>query len=331
MISRRRALGLFSLLLICAAGFERGGAEADEPSGILIATGPYGGIYYPLGNSICRLFNRAVGPEAAHCVALDSEGSVANIDALRTGDVQFAIVQSDVAFQALHGTNAFAGQPAYAGLRVVMLAHDESFTLLTRPGSGIKGIDDLLGRRVAVGRLGSGQLATVNTLFADLGWTKADFAGLPELSSADQVAALCDGSVDAIAMQTGHPSGYVQDAIETCDAHLVPIQGPKIDQLVARHIEYDSSAIPGGLYPDHPEPTASFGVSTVLVTDQTVPDDVVVGVVSAVFKNLEVLKRLHAAFAEFTASEMVPRESWAQLDPAARTYFIAHGLLSSSE
>jgi hypothetical protein len=297
----------------------------------LIATGPYGGIYYPLGNSICRLFNRVFGPEAAPCVARASEGSVANVDALRTGKVQFAIVQSDVVVQALQGTGAFAGQLPYAGLRAVMLAHNEPFTLLTRSGSGINGIDDLPGRRVAVGQLGSGQLATVETLFADLGWTRADFAGLPELSREDQVTALCDGSVDAIAIQIGHPNGYVQDAIETCDAHLVPFRGPRADQIVARHIEFDPSEIPGGLYPDHPEATASFGVKAVLVTDQAVPDAVVTRVVAAVFKNLDLLKRLHAAFAGFTATAMVPRESWALLHPAARKYFVEHGLLASTE
>lgn len=327
MISRRKALTLLSVPIVCAAGFGSGTVEAEEPASILIGTGPYGAIYYPLGNSICRLFNRAVDPAAARCVALDSEGSVANIVALRKGRVRFAIVQSDVAFQALHGIGSFAGQPPYAGLRSIMLAHEEPFTVMTRPGSGIAGIDDLRGRRMAIGRIGSGQRSTLDVLFTDLGWTQADFATVLELSREEQVAALCDGRVDAIAMAIGHPNGYVQDAIETCNAHLVPIEGPKIDQLVTRHIEYDASTIAGGIYPNHPNPTASFGVEAMLVADQTAPAAEVRGVVSAVFDNLDILKRLHAAFAGFSAKEMVPRESWVRLHPAALAYYVVHGLL----
>ncbi len=327
MISRLRAPRLFAALLLCFAELFSGGAQADGPDEILIATGPYGAIYYPLGNSICRLFNRDIAPDAAFCDARDSKGSVANIAALRAGKVQFAIVQSDIVVQAEQGIGAFAGEPAYAGLRVVLLGHGEPFTLMTRPGSGINGIEDLPGHRVSVGRIGTGQLATVETLFADLGWTRADFAGLPEMTRDDQVAALCDGRVDAIAMLIGHPNGYVQKAIEACDAKLVPIQGAEIDRIVAKHIEFNPATIPGGIYPGHPDPTASFGVVAVLVTDARVPDDVVTGIVSAAFRNVDVLKRLHAAFAGFTEQNMVPRESWAELHQAAKAYFVERGLL----
>jgi TRAP transporter TAXI family solute receptor len=329
MISILKALRLFVAPLLCTAGLCIGIAHADGPSEILITTGPYGGIYYPLGNSICRLFNRDIAPDAAFCDARDSKGSVENIAALRAGKVQFAIVQSDIVVQAEQGIGAFAGEPAYAGLRVVLLGHGEPFTLMTRPGSGINGIEDLPGHRVSVGRIGTGQLATVETLFADLGWTRADFAGLPEMTREDQVVALCDGRVDAIAMLIGHPNGYVQKAIETCDARLVPIQGPQIDRVVAQHIEFNPAAIPGGIYANHRDPTTSFGVVAVLVTDARVPDDVVTGIVSAAYRNVDVLKRLHAAFAGFTPQNMVPRESWAELDPAAKAYFVEHGLLAN--
>jgi uncharacterized protein len=125
----------------------------------------------------------------------------------------------------------------------------------------------------------------------------------------------------------GHPNGYVQKAVEACGAKLVPIQGPRIDRIVAQHVEFNPAVIPGGIYPNHPDPTASFGVVAVLVTDARVPDEVVSGIVSAAIRNVDVLKRLHAAFAGFTAENMVPRESWAELHPAARAYFVEHGLL----
>ena len=80
MISRRRALGLVAAPFLLRAG---GTARADDGNTITIATGPYGGIYYPLGNSICRLFNLAATESGPVCVASDSKGSVENIRALR--------------------------------------------------------------------------------------------------------------------------------------------------------------------------------------------------------------------------------------------------------
>ena len=56
---------------------------ALAPTPVTLATGTPGGIYHPVGNAICRVFNLASEHQAMPCVALSSDGSVANIRGIR--------------------------------------------------------------------------------------------------------------------------------------------------------------------------------------------------------------------------------------------------------
>jgi TRAP transporter TAXI family solute receptor len=324
MISRRRALGLVAAPFLLRAG---GTARADDGNTITIATSPYGGIYYPLGNSICRLFNLAATESGPVCVASDSKGSVENIRALRAGTVQFALAQSDIVTHALTGKGDFAGDAPADDLRALLLGHAETFTLLTRPGSAIDDVTDLPGHRLATGPMGSGQKVTAAIMLNAFGWQDADFGGLPAMTRDEEVAALCDGKADAVTLYFGHPNGDVQEAIERCNAHIVPVTGRQIDEIVAAHAEYFSTTIPGGIYENHPDPIPTFGSQSVLVTSISADDEMVNALLAAVFDNVDILKRLHPAFAGFTPETMVPRESWARLHPAAQAFFTKRKLL----
>jgi TRAP-type uncharacterized transport system substrate-binding protein len=73
---------------------------ALSPTPVTLATGVPGGIYHPVGNAICRMFNLADEHQKVPCVAVSSEGSIANIRRVESGGSSFGLSQADVAYGA---------------------------------------------------------------------------------------------------------------------------------------------------------------------------------------------------------------------------------------
>ena len=67
---------------------------------LTIGTGPLNGVYYPTGGAICRVLNAGHALHGDSCTVQSTRGSMANLKALDKGDVQLALVQSDVLHHA---------------------------------------------------------------------------------------------------------------------------------------------------------------------------------------------------------------------------------------
>ena len=77
---------------------------------ITIGTGGQTGVYYVVGQSICRLVNRGTGDHGMKCTAPSTGGSIANINAIKAGDMDMGVAQSDWQFHAFNGSAKFEGQ-----------------------------------------------------------------------------------------------------------------------------------------------------------------------------------------------------------------------------
>lgn len=306
-----------------ALTFGAQGAMAQERF-ITIGTGGQTGVYYVVGQSICRLVNRASAENNLKCTAPSTGGSVANINAIKAGDMDMGVAQSDAQFNAYNGVGDFEGDK-FDKERAVFSVHPEPFTVVARADSGIKTFADLKGKRVNIGNPGSGQYATMGVVMDALGWTTDDFALASELKPAEQSAALGDNKVDAIIYTVGHPNGSIQEATSTVDAKLIPVDGPEIDKLIDDNPYYAKATIPGGMYAGNDKDVTTFGVKATFVTSADVPDDVVYAVVKAVFDNFDRFKGLHPAFANLNEEEMISAGLSAPLHPGAVKYYKERG------
>lgn len=299
-------------------------AATAEERFITIGTGGQTGVYFVVGQSICRLVNRDSATTGLKCTAPSTGGSIANINAIKAGDMDMGVAQSDWQYHAYNGSSKFEGDK-FDKERAVFSVHSEPFTVIARKDANIASFDDLKGKRVNVGNPGSGQLATMEVVLAAKGWTMGDFALASELKPAEQAAALGDNKVDAIIYTVGHPNGSIQEAVSTVDAILVPVEGEAIDKLVADNPFYAYSTIPAGMYPGTDTDTKTFGVKATFVTSADVPDDVVYEVVKAVFDNFDRFKKLHPAFENLKEEEMIKDGLSAPLHPGAIKYYKERG------
>jgi TRAP transporter TAXI family solute receptor len=301
-------------------------AQAEQRF-ITIGTGGVTGVYYPTGGAICQLVNRDTKTHGIRCSVESTGGSVYNLNALRQGELDMGIAQSDWQYHAWHGDSKFAAQGPDKNLRSVFAIHAEPFTVVARRDSDIRTFSDLKGKRVNIGNPGSGQRGTMEVVMKAMGWNKDDFALASELKSSEQSSALCDNKVDAIVFTVGHPNGSIKEAATSCDVVLVPVDGAVINKLVADNSYYRLATIPGGMYKGNDQDTPTFGVGATLVSSAKVPDEVVYQVVKAVFEHLDRFRRLHPAFAHLKAEEMVKDGLSAPLHPGALRYYREAGLL----
>ncbi len=319
----RRLLLAFCVVAALATNDARG---EDRETFVIVGTGGVAAVYYPAGGAICRMVNQSRQSHGIRCLVESTGGSIDNIERLRSGDLQFGFAQSDWQFHAYGGTDRFSDRGRFEELRAVFSLHPEPFTVVARADAGIAHFDDLKGKRVNIGNKGSGQRATMEVVMAAKGWSLDHFSEASELTSTDQSAALCAGTVDAIIMTVGHPSASIQQATTACNGVIVAVSGPEIDKLIDEHPYYRHAVIPAGMY-NNKKNVPTFGVSATVVSSSAVAESVVYDVVKAVLDGFDDFKTLHPALFHLRADEM-PRESISiPLHDGAARYFREADLL----
>ena len=189
----------------------------------------------------------------------DSQGSRQNLERLLNGEVDFALLQLDVASEAMRERQVQA---------VVVLAN-EYLQIITRANSSIQSFADLAGKRVALGSPGSGIAFTSERLFeaTELNITEVQ----PSLKQA--FADLRTGQVDAV-VYVG-PLGSNQKVRTQLSQdrflQLMGLESNVINYLTVQFPEsYQSAILPQGSYralppqPRQNRPTIS--TATALVT-----------------------------------------------------------------
>jgi uncharacterized protein len=297
---------------------------AAEQKFVTIGTGGVTGVYYAVGGAVCRLMNKERQKTGIRCSVESTGGSVFNVNAIKSGELDFGLSQSDVQYNATKGEGQFK-DGAVSDLRAVFSVHPEPFTVLARAEAGVTKFEDFKGKRFNVGNPGSGTRASMEELLKQMGWTMSDFSLASELKADEQGTALCDNKIDGFFYGVGHPSAAIQDPTTACGAKLIPLTGPAVDALVKEHPYYAKATIPGGMYAHNPNPTETYGVLATMVTSAKVPDDVVYTLVKSVFENFDEFKKLHPAFANLDPKSMVKNGLSAPIHPGALKYYKEKG------
>ncbi len=303
--------------------------SASAETSVTIGTGGQTGVYYQVGQSVCKLVKKAdIG---INCAAPSTAGSIANINAIKVGDQQFGVAQSDWQYHAVHGTSKFADQGPDEKLRSVFSIYPEPFTVVARKDSGIKTFSDLKGKRVNIGPASSGFRGTMEEIMNGLGWTQRDLKLAAELKPAEAPKSLCDNNLDAFVYAVGHPNAAISQAFATCDVLLVPLTDDEtktvVDKLTTEFDYYSPATIAAGLYKGSDQDTQTFGVGATFVTSSDVPEEVVYNITKVIFENFGEFKKLHPAFANLKEEDMVNNLRSAPLHSGAEKYYKEKGWL----
>lgn len=284
----KRALTAGIALFMAVAAVGCGGG--DGGSFVNIATGGTAGTYYPIGGAIADVLNKDA--KDVNASAQSTGASVANINMLKDKQVEMAIVQNDIAYYAVNGTEMFDAK--VEGLRGIASLYPETCQFVTLESSGIKTIADLKGKRVAVGAAGSGVEGNVRQILKAYGLSYDDIDE-QFLSFAEGATALKDGTVDVACLTAGYPTASVQDVASQKQIRLIPLEEDKIAQLVKDYPFYTKTKIPAGTYQGFNEEVPAVSVMAILVTNDKLTDEAGYEITKAIFSNLDKISASHSA------------------------------------
>jgi uncharacterized protein len=292
---------------------------------ITVGTGGIVGVYYPLGGAICRFVNAGRKDHGLRCTVESTGGSVFNINAVMSGDMDIGFAQSDTQYYAMTGAGAFKDKPQ-PKLRALFSVYPELFTLVTRQDANIKKFEDIKGKRINIGDPGSGSRSTMDLVMKGFGISNTDLKLATELKFVEMAPALCDNKIDAFVFVAGHPNAIFQEAATSCASSIASVAGPAIEKLVKDNPFYAKANVPGKMYKgtDNAQPT--FGVLATLVASADMPEQTAYTITKAVFDNFDDFRKLHPAIANITKESMLEGNT-VPFHPGALKYFKEKGLM----
>jgi len=294
---------------------------------VTIGTGGVTGVYYPTGGAISKMINAKSKEYSIRASVESTGGSVYNINAVVSGDLEFGVAQSDRQYQAVKGLAEWKDKGPQSKLRSVFSIHPESLTCIASVKSGIKTIKNLKGKRVNLGNPGSGQLQNSKDALSAFGMTEKSIKA-EYIKAVESAGLLQDEKIDAFFYTVGHPNGSIKEATSgRVKVRIVEIAGKELDKLLNKYPYYARAVIDMSNYPSaaNKKNVDTLGVKATLVTSSDVSADVVYAITKEVFENLDTFKKLHPAYSVLTKKNMLEGIS-APVHPGAAKYYREAGL-----
>jgi len=195
---------------------------------------------------------------------IPSQGSLQNIhDVFYYESIPLGIAQSDVlAFLNIFGNGDEEIRRQAEAVKTVYPLYKEEIHLIAR--KEINSIEELSGKRVAIGELGSGTNTTAATILRDLGISPEE---LLTFESKKAIDALRDSEIDALFYVIDVPAKVLQEEISLADnLHLLAISLPiTADDEFYRSL-YEPVTLAAGSYEWQAEPVETLAVQSVLFT-----------------------------------------------------------------
>ncbi len=284
------AAGLLAVAAVTAVAGCGGGDQAAQKQFLNIGTGGTAGTYYPIGGAMAEILNNNI--KGMNASAQSTGASVANINMLKEGSIDLAIVQNDITYYAVNGTEMFKDN-AVKNIKGIATLYPETCQFVTLDSSGIKSIADLKGKRVAVGAAGSGAEANARQILEAYGITYDDIT-VQYLSFGEGASALKDGNVDAAFVTAGYPTASVQDISSQNKIRLLPVGDKEADALIAKYPFYTKTTVPAGTYAGFDEEVKTISVMSMLVANDKVDDKLGYDIAKAIFTNLDRIVAAHS-------------------------------------
>jgi TRAP transporter TAXI family solute receptor len=289
-ISIRNALAGAVVLAVGAVGLG-GPAAAYDLKFLNVATASTAGTFYPVGIALAKVWSDKLGVRAS---AQSSAGSVENVSLLNNNEANIAIIQTNIAQDAVTGRNTFKEK---SDLRMIAPLYPSADHIIISKSSGIKSLADLKGKRMAVGTPGSGTLSGTKLILDALGigldGIKAEY-----VSQTQGIAAMKDGTIDAVNMTGGHPIGAVTEALSVAGDRIAIYSMTEKEQngLVETIGWKLPITFPAGTYPGQAKDIESIAHVAILMVRGDFPTDLAYDMTKTMYGEIKTLEGMHAIF-----------------------------------
>ncbi|MDY8109162.1 TAXI family TRAP transporter solute-binding subunit [Fulvimarina sp. 2208YS6-2-32] len=216
-------------------------ASAQEQN-LIFGAGGTSGSYYPIGGALKGVFEES--DQVGNVQVVATGASVANIQNIQDGLNQVAIVMSDVAFDAVEGRGQFEGNPV--DLKAIAGLYPNVVQIVATSDSGITSVEDLKGKRIGVGKVGSGVEQSASKVLEAAGLSYDDMARVSHTGYADSVTEMSNGTLDAAFFTSGVPNSSITGLMQSSEVTFVPVDGEIAEKLLDSYPYYVTYELPAG-------------------------------------------------------------------------------------
>lgn len=234
--------------------------DRNQVQTLTLATGAATGQYYAFGQALAKI----VAKHNPHLrlEVIETDGALANTELLQENKADLAIIQSDTSVNP--------------SIKAVSFLFPEVFHLIVRQESGIRQVNDLKGKRIALMPKDSGSYQLFWVLSRHYELDETELKAIP-MTPQNAQTALNKGQVDALfqVIALGNPS--ITKLLQNPQLKLIPIDQASALKLTLPALE--DTQIPKGTYsgafPIPPEDLPGVAVRAVLVTRKQVKQDII--------------------------------------------------------
>lgn len=273
-------LALSLVLTACGGGDEEETATPGESApverneSLSFATGGTGGVYYPYGGGMANVISSEL--PGVTVTVQETNASVDNMKLVASGQAALALGLGDVVSDAANGENTFSD----GALPICSLGnlYNNFVHAFTTGDKGITSVEQMKGKRIAVGAVGSASEVTADRILEAAGINPQSEITRVQLGVAEAVDALKDGTVDAAFWSGGLPTGAVTDLASTGD--LVLVETASYADAMAKEYGdfYFADDIPAGTYDGQDEASPNVVSPNILVVstdmDESLQEDI---------------------------------------------------------
>ncbi|PWI08515.1 hypothetical protein DIZ27_21680 [Streptomyces sp. NWU339] len=266
----------------------------EPPRGtVTLSTGTRAGVYQKYGELLRTSLSKHMPDLEVRL--LTSDGSQENVRRVATGEADFAIAAADAV-----ETYRLSDQPGADRLRGVARLYDDYVQLVVSPGSDIRSVADLRGKRVAIGPPKSGVRLIANQVLRAAGIDPEQDIR-PSADGIDTGPGRLGHGLDAFFWSGGLPTDGLRTFSENSGLRFVPITADLVAQLhrqsgATRY--YRATNMPESAYPgsQHGATVPTMAVSNLLITRADADPRLTEWLTRIVLKSRDNIgKRVHSA------------------------------------
>lgn len=317
-----------TLLTGCSSNTQSqgGGDKAVKGALVNVATATTGGVYYPLGNALAKMWSDKLGVKGS---AQATAGTAQNITLFEKKEAEIAFAQNGVVATAYKGEDQFKDH-ANKDLRAMTYLYPNVMHFVVRKDSGIKSIKDLAGKKIVPGTVGSATEINTKEMLSlyDLDYSnkkniKADFVGYNEAAEL-----MKNKQADATMIAGGLPTAAIIDMASSFDLQLLSIEPDMIKKITEKYPWYFEYVIPKNSYKGQTEDIHTLAVANILLVRKDLSDDLVYALTKAIYENTDQLVAAHET-AKYIKLQNALDGLTCPLHPGAEKFYKEKGLDTS--
>ena len=299
--------------------------DAAETTGLTILGGTPGGSFLPFATAVSEI---AAQHEPQLEIAVEtSAGSVENTRRVNENPASLGIAFASESHLGYHGQEVFAEEGAKTNIRAVTLLYTAYAQIAVLADSDIHQFEDLVGKKIESGKMGSGSAQTMERLAKSAGiWNQIT---LPYKGFNEGAAALQAGEADAFHMLVSVPNDAMAQLAATNEIRMLDMDGPaQASGFYEQYPFYLSGTLPMGAYGGKVAPVNTLLMPALLIAHKDVPAEIVYAILQQVYspEGLQALLDATGAATDITTVENVPKAFVIPLHPGAYRFWNEQGL-----